>query len=348
LESGVDLRQYSSELHEQLRTAHSLAVKDCIEQAEKLAQLHTEITACDDAFANAFFVNIWFFFQRLEDMLQGFQSELGTICSDMKRLQQQSIDISQQLQNRQQVRGELSQFVDDMVVPNSMIQAIVERDVGDREFLEQLHELQHKLQFLKAQEFRDAKAACDVHDVVENLKLKVSAEALFVYRNLFSQAFACDGSNKIVHNFGSFVESFGKNRQRRVVEVIFCIARILKRAAHENTRHFPSLLDEIFRFFYEFLLANDRQVARELTVCCKNSTAKLSFVWVGHHRFFFFFFRRFQKLLLFQVRDEYMEVVSKMFFTYFKTYASRLFRLLVSCFIPFNIIIERTLRPVTI
>lgn len=51
LESGVDLRQYSSELQEQLRSAHSLAVKDCIEQAEKLAELHTEIMACDDAFA---------------------------------------------------------------------------------------------------------------------------------------------------------------------------------------------------------------------------------------------------------------------------------------------------------
>lgn len=52
--------------------------------------------------------------------------------------------------------------------------AIVERDVSDREFLEQLHELQHKLQFLKAQEFRDAKATSDVHDVIENLKYKVS------------------------------------------------------------------------------------------------------------------------------------------------------------------------------
>lgn len=55
-------------------------------------------------------------------MLQNFQSELGTISSDMKRLQQQSVDISQQLQNRQKIRGELSQFVDDMVVSQNMIQ----------------------------------------------------------------------------------------------------------------------------------------------------------------------------------------------------------------------------------
>lgn len=55
-------------------------------------------------------------------MLIGFQSELGTISADMKRLQQQSVDINQELQNRQKVRGELSQFVDDMVVPHTMIQ----------------------------------------------------------------------------------------------------------------------------------------------------------------------------------------------------------------------------------
>lgn len=50
-ESGIDLRQYSADLQEQLRSAHLLAVKDCIDQAEKLAELHEEITACDDAFA---------------------------------------------------------------------------------------------------------------------------------------------------------------------------------------------------------------------------------------------------------------------------------------------------------
>lgn len=53
-ESGVDLRQYSAKLQEQLQSAHLLAVKDCIDQAEKLAELHEEITACDDAFAVKF------------------------------------------------------------------------------------------------------------------------------------------------------------------------------------------------------------------------------------------------------------------------------------------------------
>lgn len=68
------------------------------------------------------FLIIWL--QNLEEMLTCFQSELGTVSSDMKRLQQQSIDISLQLQNNQKVRGELSQFVDDMVVPVNMIKFV--------------------------------------------------------------------------------------------------------------------------------------------------------------------------------------------------------------------------------
>lgn len=54
-------------------------------------------------------------------MLSNFLAELGTISQEMKRLQDQSVVINQQLKNRQMVRAELSQFVDDMVVPHNMI-----------------------------------------------------------------------------------------------------------------------------------------------------------------------------------------------------------------------------------
>ncbi|VDK70522.1 unnamed protein product [Anisakis simplex] len=191
LESGMDLREYSAKLEEQLKNAQKSAVGDCIEQADKLAELHIELTACDDAFA------------RLEDMLMGFQSELGTISSDMKRLQQQS------------------KYLDAMLSYDS-----VERDVGEREFLEQLHELQHKLQFIKAQEFKEAKAVADVQDVIENLKYKAMAKV----------------RNWLLMKISSFKKPL-TNYQ------------IPQGALLKN------------RFFYEFLLANDRQVAREVGCC---------------------------------------------------------------------------------
>uniref|UniRef100_A0A0N5AMR6 Vacuolar protein sorting-associated protein 52 homolog n=1 Tax=Syphacia muris TaxID=451379 RepID=A0A0N5AMR6_9BILA len=237
LESGMDLNDYSGLIENQLKDARDLIIRDCIEQADKLADLHTGICACDEAFA------------RLEDMLKSFQSELGTISADMKRLQQQSVSISQELQNRQKVRGELSQFVDDMVVPHTMIQAIMESDVSERLFVEQLHELQHKLQFLKAQEFKDAKAVSDVQDVIENLKYKAMAKI----------------REWLILKINSF--------KKPLTNYLVSQGALLKN-----------------RFFYEFLLANDRQVARE-------------------------------------IRDEYVDTLSKMYYTYFKTYASRLFKL---------------------
>ena len=57
----------------------------------------------------------------MEEMLNGFQADLSSISSEIKTLQEQSICMNIKLQNRQAVRGELSQFVDEMVVSEAMI-----------------------------------------------------------------------------------------------------------------------------------------------------------------------------------------------------------------------------------
>lgn len=57
----------------------------------------------------------------MERMLLTFQSDLGSISSEIMALQQQSVEMNVKLKNRQAVRGELSQFVSDSVVPENMI-----------------------------------------------------------------------------------------------------------------------------------------------------------------------------------------------------------------------------------
>ena len=59
--------------------------------------------------------------QRMEQMLSGFQSDLGSLSAEIQTLQEQSIAMNVKLKNRQAVRGELSQFVDEMAVADSMI-----------------------------------------------------------------------------------------------------------------------------------------------------------------------------------------------------------------------------------
>ena len=53
---------------------------------------------------------------------------------------------------------------------------ILESPVTEREFLESLQELNHKINFVKEQSFKDAKSCSDVRDVLEKLKIKVGFE----------------------------------------------------------------------------------------------------------------------------------------------------------------------------
>lgn len=57
----------------------------------------------------------------MEGMLLSFQNDLGSISHEILTLQQQSVSMNIRLKNRQSVRGELSQFVDEMVIHESMI-----------------------------------------------------------------------------------------------------------------------------------------------------------------------------------------------------------------------------------
>jgi len=50
---------------------------------------------------------------------------------------------------------------------------ILDTAVTEREFLEQLHELNHKINFVKEQSFRDAHSCLDVKDILDKLKIKV-------------------------------------------------------------------------------------------------------------------------------------------------------------------------------
>ncbi|VDL67511.1 unnamed protein product [Nippostrongylus brasiliensis] len=78
LTAGNDLNSFSVQVNEELTEAHKAAVRECIQNADKLTDLHNQILACD------------LVFERLEKMLLGFQGDLGTISDDMKRLQEQS------------------------------------------------------------------------------------------------------------------------------------------------------------------------------------------------------------------------------------------------------------------
>ncbi|XP_030644650.1 vacuolar protein sorting-associated protein 52 homolog [Chanos chanos] len=236
LKTGVDLRQYSKQVETELQRIEQASIKDYIKESENIASLHNQITACDSIL------------ERMEGMLSTFQSDLLSISSEIQTLQQQSVSMNLRLKNRQAVRSQLSQLVDELVVPSTMISVILDSPVTEQEFLEQLHELNNKINFAKELSFRETLACSDIQDIVDRLKIKaVTKIREFILQKIYS-------FRKPMTNY----------------------------QIPQNT-----LLK--YRFFYQFLLANERTVAKE-------------------------------------IRDEYVDTMSKIYYSYFKSYSGRLLK----------------------
>ncbi|VDP90018.1 unnamed protein product [Echinostoma caproni] len=109
----------------------------------------------------------------MEVILSNFHKDLGTISSEIQDLQMKSSVMNKRLQNRQAVRGELSQFLSDMAVPEQLIKHILLTPVTEQDFLEHLHELDHKIHFSLEQSMVDYRSFDDVNALLKKLKIKV-------------------------------------------------------------------------------------------------------------------------------------------------------------------------------
>ncbi|NWZ60342.1 VPS52 protein, partial [Haliaeetus albicilla] len=240
LKTGVDLQQYSKQVELELQEVERASIHDYIKESENIASLHNQITACDAIL------------ERMEQMLSAFQCDLSSISSEIRTLQEQSVAMNLRLKNRRAVREQLGQLLDELVVPAAMISTILEAPVTEPEFLEQLQELNGKINSVKEQAFRETVACADVQHVLEKLKIKaVTKIREFVLQKIYSF-----------------------------------------RKPMTNYQIPQNALLKYSRFFYQFLLGNERTVAQEL-------------------------------------REQYVDTMSKIYLSYFKSYTSRLMKIQV-------------------
>uniref|UniRef100_A0A670ZSA7 Vacuolar protein sorting-associated protein 52 homolog n=1 Tax=Pseudonaja textilis TaxID=8673 RepID=A0A670ZSA7_PSETE len=181
--------------------------------------------------------------RRMEAMLSSFQSDLSSISCEIQTLQEQSVAMNIRLRNRQAVRGRLSQLVDELMV------TILETPVTDQAFLEQLNELNNKINAVKEQAFRETMACTDVADILDKLKAKAVA----------------------------------KIRE-------FILQKVVSFRKPMTNYQIPQNALLKYRFFYQFLLGHERVIAKE-------------------------------------VRDDYVDTMSKIYLSYFKSYTNRLMKL---------------------
>jgi hypothetical protein len=140
--------------------------QDYIKESDNLVSLHDQIRDCDSILS------------QMETLLSGFQEEIGSISSDIKILQEKSMDMGLRLKNRRVAESKLAKFVEDIIVPPKMIDVIVDGEVNE-EYMKTLEILSKKLKFVEAdQAVKSSKALKDVEPELEKLRQKAISKVI--------------------------------------------------------------------------------------------------------------------------------------------------------------------------
>ncbi|KAG6541032.1 hypothetical protein Mapa_017605 [Marchantia paleacea] len=175
LGQGSQLREYARDVEEKLRLVELESIQDYMKESDNLVSLHAQIRECDTILT------------QMETLLGGFQADLGSISSEIKSLQEQSMSMGVKLKNRRAAELKLARFIEEVVVSPNMIDTIVDGDVNE-EYLRVLQVLSKKLQFLTDNTvLKDSAAMKDVIPELEKLRVKaVSKIREFLMQKLYA------------------------------------------------------------------------------------------------------------------------------------------------------------------
>jgi vacuolar protein sorting-associated protein 52 len=143
-----------------LSAAEVNAIQDYIAESDNLIALHGEIEQCDNVL------------EAIEGLLGKYASDLATISTDIRALQEQSQVMNTKLKNRRALQGGLSDFVERVAILPSLIHTIMEAPPASIEFSAALTQLSSKLAFVSNDEgVRRSAAFRDVAPELERLRL---------------------------------------------------------------------------------------------------------------------------------------------------------------------------------
>ncbi|KAL1547803.1 Vacuolar protein sorting-associated protein 52 [Salvia divinorum] len=173
LSKGTSSRNYTKDVEHNLRRIELDSIQDYIKESDNLISLHDQIHDCNTILL------------QMEKLLSGFQAEIGSISSDIKVLQERSLDMGLKLKNRKAAESKLSKFVEDIIVPPRMIEIIVDGEVNE-EYLRTLEILSRKLQFVGSDAMlKTSKVITNVQPEVEKLHQKAVSKVFdFIIQKL--------------------------------------------------------------------------------------------------------------------------------------------------------------------
>ncbi|EOA34508.1 hypothetical protein CARUB_v10022051mg [Capsella rubella] len=174
LSSGAKLREYAKDVENNLQKLELESIQDYIRESDNLS-LHDQICDCDSILS------------QMETVLSGFQEEIGFISSDIKTLQEQSIDMGLRLKNHRVAESKLAKFVEDIILPPKMIYVIVDGEVNE-EYMKTLEILSNKLKFIEADPaVKGSRSLKDVEPELQKLRKKaISKGCDFIFQKLIA------------------------------------------------------------------------------------------------------------------------------------------------------------------
>ncbi|GAY60507.1 hypothetical protein CUMW_202500 [Citrus unshiu] len=199
LSKGTTLREYTKGVENNLRQVELDSIQDYIKESDNLVSLHDQIRDCDAILS------------QMETLLSGFQAEIGSISSDIKILQEKSMDMGLKLKNRKVAESKLAKFVEDIIIPPRMVDIIVDGEVNE-EYMRSLEILSKKLKFIGVDPMvKTSKALKDVQPELEKLRQKAVSKGhgKEIYNEV--RAAYIDTMNKVLSaHFRAYIQALEK------------------------------------------------------------------------------------------------------------------------------------------
>lgn len=175
LSKGTKLREYTKGVENNIRKVELDSIQDYIKESDNLVSLHEQIRDCDSILS------------QMETLLSGFQAEIGSISSDIKILQEKSMDMGLKLKNRKVAELKLANFVEEIIVPPRMVDIIIDGEVNE-EYMSTLEILSKKLKFVELDTMvKMSKALKDVQPELEKLRQKAVSKVFdFIVQKLYA------------------------------------------------------------------------------------------------------------------------------------------------------------------
>lgn len=159
LKEGVRLREYSKKVEKELRQVEVASVRDYMQQSSQVADLHSEMQKCDGILA------------KMQEMLLGFEADLGSVSSEIRQLQRESVAMSSKLKNRRAAEERLGKFLESLAFAPALPTVICDGDVDD-DFVESVLALDARLAFVGGTTKPRPRAVTDVTPALDKLKIK--------------------------------------------------------------------------------------------------------------------------------------------------------------------------------